>query len=348
MATSARPESEHDRARACLLSMAIGDAMGMPTQMLSADQIQHLFGRVTTFLPGPDANWISHGVPAGTVTDDTEQAIIIGEVLIQAQECGRIHDWDYLSASVAAALVRWFDQQGPDLDRFAGPSSRRAIAAIRRGDSLDETGQRGDTNGASMRIAPVGVACAPGRRLLDMVEAVSKPTHHTGLALSGAALVATAISSAIGGATLDEAIARGLGAAEEASLRGHYVAGASVTVRTRRALELASGIDRQDEDAVLRTEAHIAAEIGTGVQTQEAVPTAVGILYLRRGDPWAAIVDAANAGGDTDTIAAIAGALGGAVTGTRHLPPTLCDDIEATNRLGLDAMVARLLDIRSG
>ena len=39
-----------------------------------------------------------------------------------------------------------------------GPSTRRALDAVLAGTPPEEAGRSGDTNGAAMRIAPVGLA----------------------------------------------------------------------------------------------------------------------------------------------------------------------------------------------
>src|SRR5579859_2766340 len=42
-----------DRARGALYGLAIGDALGMPTQLLSRAQIASRYGMLTGFEPGP-------------------------------------------------------------------------------------------------------------------------------------------------------------------------------------------------------------------------------------------------------------------------------------------------------
>src|SRR4029077_5044012 len=85
-----------------------------------------------------------------------------------------------------------------------GPSTRLAIAALRDGADPAEAGRFGTTNGAAMRIAPVGVAvpCRDLAALVDSVVAASFVTHNTGVALAGAAAVAAAVSAGVGGAGL--------------------------------------------------------------------------------------------------------------------------------------------------
>ncbi len=65
------------RARSALYGLAIGDALGMPTQMLSRRQITERWGaQLHGFEPAPPGHPIATGRPVGCVTDDTEQAVL--------------------------------------------------------------------------------------------------------------------------------------------------------------------------------------------------------------------------------------------------------------------------------
>ena len=110
-----------------------------------------------------------------------------------------------------------------------GPSTRRALDALAAGTPYDEVGRRGDTNGAAMRIAPVGIAAGISDldALVDMVEAASALTHNTGLAISGAAAVAAAVSAAIEGIDGSETVELACRAADRGVNRGAYSAGAA-------------------------------------------------------------------------------------------------------------------------
>ena len=77
------------RALGALYGLAIGDALGMPTQTLSRERIAALFGTLDDFEPGPPENEISAGLPAGRVTDDTDQALIVARALIDGERRGR-------------------------------------------------------------------------------------------------------------------------------------------------------------------------------------------------------------------------------------------------------------------
>jgi len=320
----ATPSSlDRDRARGALYGLAIGDALGMPTQLLSRRQITERWGPLLTgFEPAPPGHPIAAGMPAGAVTDDTEQAVLLGRLLLS----GPVDPREF-----AAALVAWERDMAArgSLD-LLGPSTRRAVEAVLAGTPPEETGVSGDTNGAAMRITPVGIKVAADdpRALVDAVQAASLVTHNTSVALAGAAAVAAAVSAGISGAgregggvaaVTDIAVE----AAQIGAERGHWVAGADVAARIRWATELVTGLPAEKAAAV------IYSLVGTSLATQESVPAAFAVLSAVPGDPWQACLLAASLGGDSDTIAAIAGAIGGAVHGLAALPPHAVEIIDA-------------------
>src|SRR5438132_232425 len=144
--------SEFERALGALYGLAIGDALGMPTQLLSPQELDRRFGAITWFQPAPDNHPIAAGLPAGHITDDTEQALLIARLLVDGR--GRIDP-----LTLANALADWerdMVRRG-SLD-LLGPSTQRAISAVAAGISVEEAGRFGDTNGAAMRVTPVGIA----------------------------------------------------------------------------------------------------------------------------------------------------------------------------------------------
>jgi ADP-ribosylglycohydrolase len=85
--------------------------------------------------------------------------------------------------------------------------------------------------------------------------------------------------------------------------------------------------------------------VGTSVATQESVPAAFAVLSAVPDDPWEACLLAASLGGDTDTIAAMAGAIGGAAHGLSAFPPHAVAVIDAQG-LGLADLADSLLALR--
>jgi ADP-ribosylglycohydrolase len=332
------------RARGALYGLAIGDALGMPTQMLSRAEIVRRWGPILPgFEPAPPGHPIAAGMPAGTVTDDTEQAVLLARFLVKGR--GRIDPHD-----LAAALTEWeraMAERG-SLD-LLGPSTKRAVAAILAGVPPEEAGAAGTTNGAAMRIAPVGIAFpvalhapTPEARLSALVDRVvmaSMVTHNTGIALAGAAAVAAAVSAGVSGATVAEATSLGAQAARMAARRGHWVAGADVAARIGWATGLVAG---HDEPVAANL---IYRMVGTSLATQESVPAAFAVLAAVPADPWRACRLAASLGGDCDTIAAMTGAIAGACHGAGSFPPEAIAAIDAQG-LGLAALAGELLALR--
>ncbi len=323
------------RAAGALYGLAIGDALGMPTQLLSREQVKDAYGVLTGFAPAASDHPLAAGMPAGAVTDDTEQAVLLARLLIDG--AGHV-DPDALAKS----LLEWEEsmRRRGSLD-LLGPSTRRAVAAVASGTPVDEAGRYGDTNGAAMRIAPVGIVAGgdPGT-LVDRVVEASRVTHNTSVALAGASAVAAAVSAGIDGADVKEAIVQAESAAAAGSRRGHWVAAADIAARIRWATGLVTG--RSAEAAA----DDIYALVGTSVATQESVPAAFAVLALYPDDPWQACLLAASLGGDCDTIAAIAGAIAGACHGLESFPDDAVAVIRTVNDLPLDDLARRLLALR--
>jgi ADP-ribosylglycohydrolase len=309
---------ERDRARGALYGLAIGDALGMPTQMLSRRQITQLWGPLLAgFEPAPRGHPIAAGMPAGAVTDDTEQAVLLGRLLLSGPVDPR---------ELAAALVAWeLDMAARGSLDLLGPSTRRALDAVLAGTPPEEAGIHGDTNGAAMRITPVGMKVAAGnpRALVDAVQEASLVTHNTSVALAGAAAVAAAVSAGVAGGSVATATDAAVDAARIGAERGHWVAGADVAARIRWATGLVAGRSPQEAAEL------IYSLVGTSLATQESVPAAFAVLSAVPGDPWQACLLAASLGGDCDTIAAMAGAIGGAVHGLAAFPPHAVEVIDA-------------------
>ena len=327
------------RASACLYGLAIGDALGMPTQELPRRRAASVL-TVDDFVAAPDDQVVSHGMVAGSVTDDTEQALVVAELLVSG-------GGEVAAEALAERLLSW--EQGMaargSLD-LLGPSTRRALAAIADGADPRSTGSTGATNGAAMRIAPVGVAVLSGdaSRLVHLVVAVNRPTHDTGLAHAGAAAVAAVVSSGLDGVGFTAALPWALECARLAAGQGHWVAGADVSARVAWAIELVHGVrERSGGEAALDAVAQL---VGTSLATQESVPAAFAVASLHTDEPWQAVLAAARLGGDSDTIAAMTGAMLGAGHGMSAWPEAAVQQVRDVNGLDLDPVAEGLVRLR--
>ena len=330
MATEA---STIDRAYGALAGMAIGDALGMPSQTLTREQIRQHYGQIAGFIAPYDNHPVSHGLSAGQVTDDTEQALILAQRLIAGR--GRIDE-----TQLAKDLLAWeADVKARGLRDMLGPSSKAALDAMLAGMPISETGRNGTTNGAAMRIAPVGIVTPvePLTRFVDQVERACRMTHNTGEAIAGAAAVAAVISCGLDGKSFDAAVQTALQAAQEGQTRGYAVGENNMAARISDALSVANSNT---------TINGLAAKTGTSVASHESVASAFGVVSLASGDPWKAALFSANIGDDTDTIGAISGAMAGACSGIGAIPRDAIETVKTANTLPLEETARSLLRLR--
>ncbi len=332
----AAPLEAIDRAMGALVGGALGDALGMPTQLLSPARIAELYGYVEDFVVPADDHPVSRGLPAGTVTDDTEQALLLGRILVEGGDAFDHARW-------VNALLGWErDVKARGSYDLLGPSTKCAIDAINNGVSAEEAGSGGDTNGAAMRIAPVGIMMPlePLEALVAKVAETCRATHNTSTAIASAAAVAAAVSCGVAGGDWRAASKIAVAAARLGASLGHWHAGGDMAARIEWAQGLVRG--RQPGDAI----AQITGLVGTSVASQESIPAAFAVLEIAAGDPWRAAVISANLGGDTDTIGAIAAGMAGACAGLSRLPRRQIAalkgfDIAQARALAIDLVAAR-------
>ena len=303
-----------------LFGQALGDAWAMPARLTPNETWEKYGGWINEFLPGPADHPVHAGLIPGQVTDDTEQAFALAEVILE-----------YGSVTVqgaAKAIVNWYDQIGGDDCPYVGPSTRRAVQAIKQGGDLENTGRFGDTNGAAMRISPVGLIHAGDLEgvVADTVKACT-PTHNTDVAISGAAAISGAIAIAMqSGSTIDDLIDAGKHASEIGRTYGHHWMGASVSRRIDLAVEIARS-SLSDRDKI-----HELYEmIGTSLAISESVPASFGVLVMGEGDPKQCAVYAAALSGDADTIGAMACAISGAWMGVSAFENDILSTIQKAN-----------------
>ena len=118
-------------------------------------QIKSAYGFVDGFVAPSEDHPVSKGLPAGAITDDTEQALLLGRILLESGKSFDHKRW-------VDALIDWEREvKARGSYDLLGPSTKRAIDAINAGLPPEEAGREGDTNGAAMRVAPVGIMLPP-------------------------------------------------------------------------------------------------------------------------------------------------------------------------------------------
>jgi ADP-ribosylglycohydrolase len=329
-----------------LAATALGDAMGAATEQHAIPEIVELFGGMLRELRDPSPETFSYGNKAGQITDDSSQMFALAELLIEA-------DGEFSEQAWIAKLLHW-SQHSPHRNQM-GPTTRPLLQALANGEDTSKIGRAlsnrrltsfGATNGASMRIAPAGLV-HPGdiERAVDLAWKTSRPTHDTQIAAAGAGAIAAGVAHALTpGAnvySVVQACLKGARLGEELGIReGRRVPGPSVARRIELAVEEA--LRASDPlDAITRIE----ATVGNSVMIVESVPAAVGVFVVGGGMPLDVVSAGASIGNDSDTVAAMAGSLAGALFGIAAVPPDMFATVKAVNDEDIEALAEGLTAI---
>ena len=331
-------------AHGALAGLALGDALGMPTQAMSPQQIRAVYGTITGLVDGDASQPYAPGMPAGSVTDDTEQALLVASLLIRGRgsSSGRVA---LNAVEFAHALLAWEDSmiERGSLD-LLGPSTKAALERVRAGEDPLTVGGAGTTNGAAMRVAPIGIAVSTEdpEAFAEAVWSSCRVTHATRQGFQSAALVAAAVSMGIDtvrtpSPDLRSLLWKAVTYVDSLPERGAWTPDPDVVAATRRAMQLVANPASSSLECLID-------QVGTSVASAHAIPMAFALL-ARDPSPQA-LLDAANIGGDTDTIGAIAGAILGAALGVQVLPADSLSMIEEVSHLGLSTAAGDLLELR--
>ena len=332
------------RAYGALAGLALGDALGMPTQAMSPEQIRAVYGRITGLVDGDASQPYAPGMPAGSVTDDTEQALLIASLLIRGRGSSSGHV-ALDAGEFAHALLAWEDSmiERGSLD-LLGPSTKAALELVRAGEDPLSVGGAGTTNGAAMRVTPIGIAVstADPEAFADAVWSSCQVTHATHQGFQSAALVAAAVSMGIDWDTpsasdMTALLWKAVSYVDSLPERGAWTPDPDVVAATRRAMQLVANPASSSLECLVE-------QVGTSVASAQAIPMAFALLA--RDPSPRALLDAANIGGDTDTIGAIAGAILGAVLGFEVFVGRGLAQVELASHLDLPSVALELLELR--
>ena len=333
------------RAYGALAGLALGDALGMPTQAMSPEQIRAVYGRITGLVDGDASQPYAPGMPAGSVTDDTEQALLVASLLVRGRgsSSGRVA---LDAGEFAHALLAWEDSmvERGSLD-LLGPSTKAALERVRAGEDPLSVGGAGTTNGAAMRVTPIGIAMstADPEAFADAVWSSCQVTHATRQGFQSAALVAAAVSMGIdtprsAASDMTALLWKAVSYVDSLPERGAWTPDPDVVAATRRAMQLVANPASSSLECLVE-------QVGTSVASAQAIPMAFALL-ARDPSPQA-LLDAANLGGDTDTIGAIAGAILGSALGFEVFVGRGLAQVELASHLDLPSIALELLELRA-
>lgn len=317
----------YDKVLGVFYGMAVGDAMGMPPELWSRKRVKAHYGEITDFLDGCPENEISYQYKAGQFTDDTGQALAILDSLMET-------DFIPSAQNIATHILEWAKRENAFENNILGPTSKVALKLFKEGKSAREFSDEAVSNGAAMRIAPVGALFLPEQKeaLCRYVAAVSQVTHTSDVTIAGASMIAMAVASAVSYGDRKRMIEDALSVEEYAMSLGASTVSPSLGARTRLGVRLADAY-ASDEETFLELLYNL---VGAGVNMSESVPAALAIAYYSFDVRRCALL-CANLGGDTDTIGAMATAICGGAAGFQGIPEAYVEQIVKAN--GVDFKV---------
>jgi poly(ADP-ribose) glycohydrolase ARH3 len=287
------PRVSKDRFLGCLIGQAVGDALGAPFEGVPADFVFWTQGTVPELLAQCSSEVLRY-------TDDTQMMIGVAETLAAHGEICE----DSLCHHFAANY---------EPERGYGTGARRILECMAAdGDwqHLAETVFPGGSfgNGAAMRVAPVGLLfCHDLRRVAEQARRSARPTHRHPLGIEGAQLFALAVALAVQGPPLQ---------------RGRFyrtLEGSCGSEEFRWQVRAARGLRRQ----------HSVGFLGNSLPAHRSVVTAMACFTTCPDSFEGAVTKAIALGDDTDTLAAMAGALSGAHLGLAAIPQRWVERLEA-------------------
>jgi len=334
-----------------LVGSAVGDAIGGAVEGWTPEQIRERHGGWVTGIVGPWYDDWRNARPIapyhkgdGHITDDT----LMTHALVEVYDERRDHlDAYAIAESLVPKLLgekRWVPELETDalLLQRVFLAEKWLVTRLHYG-HVDprEAGVGNIVNcGAAMYVAPVGIANAgdPAGAYAEAIDLAG--AHQSSYGREAAGVFAAAVAAAMSpGATAASAVGQALALAKDGT-RGAVEAVA----------EAADGItDWEQAIPVLRAAIEPFDSVGPHYRDQsldarrpsrtkaiEELPVALGFVLVSGGDVRQAVLGGTNYGRDADSIASMAGAVTGALSGQAGMPADWAETVAAASRTDLE------------
>lgn len=275
------------QAQAVLFGLALGDALGWPTEFKSLERIKATYG--------PDG--IQEPPDPALYTDDTQMTFALAEGLLDA---GLDADLDTQMNAVGKRFVEWMNTAP---SRAPGNTCLTGTTRFENGVPWRESGVKHSKGcGSAMRVAAIGYLYQHDEtKLVEVAHTSGIITHGHPAAIAASIAAAYMVKLALDGVHPSE--------------------------YARRVLQITDGISDEFDQAIYRVgQAHFASEerclnhIGQGWVGEEAVGLALWCVQHYPDDYVACVRRGANTEGDSDSIACIAGSISAAHLGLDAVP----------------------------
>ena len=281
-----------------LLGTAVADALGVPFEKMELTRKELMEWDGKSYLGS-----LHHKLLPGQYSDDTQMSLMVAESLIENK--------GFNPDDLSARYVHWITS---GIARGFGRTTLAALQKIASGTHWSESGVVGSYgNGTAMRAAPFGIFFRNDLQALKAIVKIdSKMTHDSNEAEAGALAIAIASFMAINSDTENLAV----------RVAEH--------LPNSKIKSLLSSMESMLRIPV--SPAQVLQTLGTKADVRETVPSAL-YCFSKFGDANSAILAAIRAGGDTDTTAAIVGALFGATNNLDSIPDHILMNVENRDRL---------------
>ncbi len=283
------------QAEAILFGVALGDALGAPTEFLRLNGVKDLAGIKQRY----GSEGIQEPPDPALYTDDTQMTIALTEGLLEA---GLAADLDTQMEAIGRAFVKWL--HSPENNRAPGSTCMAGVRRFESGMSWRESGiPQSKGCGSAMRVATIGYLYQHDEsRLREVAHSSGIITHGHPAAVAASIAAAYLVKLALDGVPPQEYL--------------------------RRVMEFTDGISDEFDQAILRIghvlgwvdEERALNHLGEGWVGEEAVALALYCVLRYPDDFVACVRRGANTNGDSDSIACIAGGIMGARLGLAAIP----------------------------
>lgn len=290
------------KAKGMIYGLAIGDALGMPTEFLSLEEIKSKYGnKGIQDLPSP-----------ALFTDDTQMSIAVAESLIKSGK----KDIESIMATVKEEFIKWY--HSPENNRGPGKTCLGGVKRLEQGLHWSESGMTDRKGcGSAMRAAPIGYFYQ------NDLERLKEVAHAIGICTHGHP---TSDAACIGAAYTIKLVLDGIKPGNIVPELLSFTKGISVEWEDTIS-KIEECLSWEDEEKALRY-------LGEGWTGEEAVALSLYCFLKYPEDYKKVVIRGANTNGDSDSIACIGGAISGAYLGVDAIPKTWIKNIEKTDYLG--------------
>ncbi len=304
--------------KGALYGVAIGDALGAPLEFMSADQIANRHGEVTEMIGG---GWLR--VKPGEITDDTQMTLAVAEGIVEAPE-------NPIEA-IGERFIAWAHSGPKDI----GGTCSRSIYGAAAGGATRPTedkwfkasratakanGRRSGGNGALMRTVYPGLYYQSRLMAVETAAAIAQMTHWDEESNEACEIYTDMIY------LITEAVNKHGDAADKAQIVKETLHGTRYEIYP----------DAKETE-----------ELNPTGYVVDSMKCAMAAAFWNVESFERAVIDAANMGGDADTIAAITGGIAGAYYGYEAIPKRWIETLDPETRAQLDRLIEAALANRA-